>query len=457
MQANQTSNMRRTLLMGLSAGAFLNACGGGAGDDIGLQPRIIDFGADRANALVGETVRLTAVFANGSGRIEPMIGTVSSGIAVQSPPLAGPTRFRLIVRNGNAQVERELMMPVGYRNRYRVLAQSFNVARHAAVALGDGSVLAIGGSRGNFTLSNKLTRYDPATERFSDIGQLASGREYHSATVLADGRVLVVGGTISLAGFGASELIDPRSGAVTATGALQKHRQGHTATRLNDGRVLVIGGWGPGGDALGKHASAEIWDPTTGRFRLLPALMQTTRAGHTATLLNDGRVLVAGGFSGMAAYRFAERFDPATETFTAVASVHNEVRAMHGAHRLSDGSVLLLGGENASGSAASSAVLRYVPAQQRVDSAASLTAPRSIVASVLGAGDRVLLFGGADINLLATSTAESWQPDSGAAPLAAMPRTRIWHSTTMLADGRVLILGGEDHQHHFVGDALLYE
>lgn len=457
MNSIETGNSRRTLLLGLAGSALLAACGGGAGADQPSAPTISEFSADRGSALVGESVRLTAHFANGAGRIEPHIGAVSSGIAVQSPPLAAQTRFRLIVSKGSAQVSRELVMPVSYRNRYRALAQPFIGARHATVTLNDRSLLVIGGSRGEFSLSEKVTRYDPATETFSDIGALGSGREYHSATSLADGRVLVIGGTLSQPSFRASELIDPSSGAVTHTGPLRLRRHGHTATRLNDGRVLVTGGWGPDGDPSGLHASAEIWDPATGVFRMLPSLMQSSRGGHTATLLDDGSVLVVGGFSGLDSYRFAERFDPATETFAAVPSTQHAQRAMHAAHRLADGSVLLLGGENGNGTAPSTAVLRYVPAQQRIDTAASLVVSRSVVTSVLGADERVLMFGGIDADLLATASAEAYRSDTGGAPLAQMPETRVWHSATALADGRVLILGGEDYTHNHVARALLYE
>jgi hypothetical protein len=445
---------RREWLAGMAAGALLAACGGGASS----PPAIAEFSADRADAFVGETVRLTARFSGGTARIEPGIGTVTSGLAVRTPPLAGRTTFRLIVSNGVVQVERELQVNITYRNAYRVIAQAFVGVGHATALLKDGSLLAVGGSRGESTLSARITRFDPATETFADFGALASGRQFHVATVLADGRVLVSGGLVALSGHSAGEIIDPKTGAVTATGALQRRRHGHTATLLGDGRVLVVGGWGPGGDAMGLLSSAEIWDPATGTFRLLAATMANSRGGHTATLLADGHVLIAGGYSWSSSYRYAERFDPATETFLSVVSSQQAPRALHAAHRLDDGSVLLLGGESGDGSEATAAVLRYDPARRLIEPAAGLLAPRTgFLPGIVTADQRVLLFGGIDRDLLATRRSEAYQPAVGAAPLPDLPTTRAWHTATRLADGRVLLLGGEDHLRDYVRDAVLYE
>jgi hypothetical protein len=452
VDTRQSRRSRRVLLATIGAAALLAACGGDAPDG----PKIAEFSVDRPAVNVGETVRLTAHFSGGSARIEPEIGAISSGVPVQTPPLAGAVTFRLIVDNRVTQVSRTVDVSVSYRNRYRPLAQPFVSARHVAAQLGDGSLLIIGGDRGESVLSHTIVRYDPATERFSDIGSLGSGRAFHSATVLANDRVLVAGGIVALTGFNASELIDARTGGVALTGALNQRRHDHAATRLIDGRVLVTGGWAQGGSS-GPLASAEIWDPATGEFRLLPAPMVTARSGHTATLLADGRVLVAGGFSFAANYSYAEIFDPATETFTPVTGSQQEPRALHSAHRLADGSVLLLGGENGTSTAATAAVLRFDPLRGVIEPVAALLAPRSVVASVLAADERVLLFGGYDVNLLPASNAEAYRRDVGGTALSPLPQARVWHSVTRLSDGRVLVLGGDDSNGNLVAAALLFE
>jgi hypothetical protein len=131
-------------------------------------------------------------------------------------------------------------------------------------------------------------------------GSLNTGREYHTATSLTDGRVLVAGGGIAAAPqtyphpyTNSAELYDPATGTWTVTGSLHVPRLRHTATLLRDGRVLVAGGQG-----LGTYlAEAEIYDPAAGTWTVTGSL-NNARGLQTATLFSDGIVLVAGGFNG---------------------------------------------------------------------------------------------------------------------------------------------------------------
>ena len=103
------------------------------------------------------------------------------------------------------------------------------------------------------------------------------------------------------------------SGTFVATGSMHGPRDGFTATLLNDGRVLVTGGFD--GQVT---ASAELYDPSAGKF-ISAGTMSTPRARHTATLLADGRILIAGGSSGREPS--AELFDPSTGVFTPTGSM----------------------------------------------------------------------------------------------------------------------------------------
>src|SRR5690606_24351698 len=116
-------------------------------------------------------------------------------------------------------------------------------ARHAAVLARDGSVVVIGGSRGESTVSYSVNRFNPVTETFKRVGSLATGRESHTATPLPDGRILVVGGNSALNERVPAELVDEGTGAVTATGTSVAERRGHAAALLPNGDVLITGGY----------------------------------------------------------------------------------------------------------------------------------------------------------------------------------------------------------------------
>src|SRR5208283_3128535 len=146
---------------------------------------------------------------------------------------------------------------------------------------------------------------------------------------LADGRVLITGGLDSSGDpLSSAEIFDPAKGTYSTTGSMKTTRFGHTATLLGNGKVLVAGG---NPSSIGE-GTAELFDPATGIFTAA-GNMNAQRTGHTATLLKDGKVLVVGGavFVNPDAFPFqrgvwesiqtAELFDPASGTFTPTGSL----------------------------------------------------------------------------------------------------------------------------------------
>jgi hypothetical protein len=194
---------------------------------------------------------------------------------------------------------------------------TLNVPRwlHAAVRLGDGRVLVAGG--GAYTPTAEL--YDPATNRWTPTGSMSVDRYDFTATLLRNGRVLVVGG-YSLSSVGRStelsELYDPATGRWTSTGSLRTARRNHTATLLPNGTVLVAGGF----NSDGWLRSAELYDPAGGRWKRV-APMTTAREGASAVLLGNGRVLVAGG-GNPSALQSAELYDPVSGRWSRTGSMN---------------------------------------------------------------------------------------------------------------------------------------
>lgn len=206
---------------------------------------------------------------------------------------------------------------------------------HTATVLQDGRVLLAGGETA-LGLTDQSEFYDPATQTLS-LGPLAlAPRADHTATWLADGRVLVIGGRDTNGPLGSTEIYDPAAPAVSAFSAgpdLNLARSGQSATLLQDGTVLVAGG-----DSAG---TAEIYDPGTGQFTLLPAQLGTPRAFHGAALLNSGQVLLAGGSGGLTS---AEVYSPATGAFTPAANGLATGRLRPTLRVLPDGKVQIIGG-----------------------------------------------------------------------------------------------------------------
>src|SRR5271167_181684 len=179
---------------------------------------------------------------------------------------------------------------------------------------------------------------------FTPTGGMHAPRSGHRATLLSDGKVLVVSGD-----DGSAELFDPETGAFALTGSMTTPRHGATFTLLANGKVLVAGGYGPGSTGpLPRLLAAELYDPQSGSFTLTGD-MGVGRVLHTATLLANGRVLIAGGTDrsggGGAATASAELYDPSTGTFTPTGSMNTD-RAQHTATRMTSGEVLIAGGWN---------------------------------------------------------------------------------------------------------------
>jgi hypothetical protein len=289
--------------------------------------------------------------------------------------------------------------------------------------------------------------------------QMTTVRNFHTASPLANGKVLLAGGSGCSAASGGSnlataELFDPTTQMFTpVTSQMATPRADHTATLLNDGTVLIAGG-NPGGLA-NTTATAEIYDPATGVFASVGS-MTTPRQQHAATLLQNGKVLITGGTDtnidpGVQTQQLssAELYDPSTKTFTATGSM-SITRASHAATLLQDGRVLVTGGEwdlFFSRNFLNTAEV-YDPSGGTFSSTGSMSSVAAQHTSTLLANGQVLVAGGLiSGNPGGTSAiAQLYDPPSATFlnPTIAMIVARAQHTATLMSDGTVQLIGGTD-------------
>jgi len=329
---------------------------------------------------------------------------------------------------------------------------------HTATRLQNGKVLVVGGGGTNILDSAEL--YDPVTGMWSVTGSLNTPRGSHTATLLPDGKVLVVAGDTSdsLPYFGGTaELYDPSTGTWTLTGSLNVARFLHTATLLQSGKVLVAGGWGLGGFGLDSINSAELYDPASGEWSFTGSL-NVARYWHIATLLQDGRVLVAGGSNDgdlASALSDAELYNPVAGTWSTTGNLNTSV-VLHTATLLPSGKVLVAGGyiprflNGLASDISSNKAQLYDPAAGTWSQTGDLNSGRDSHTATLLPDREVLVVGGEawhgqypNLQVETLGGAESYDPNIGAwTSTSSLNTARSGHTATLLRDGRVLVAGG---------------
>jgi Galactose oxidase, central domain len=319
-------------------------------------------------------------------------------------------------------------------------------AGHTATLLQNGKVLIAGGYNDTEILAT-AELFDPTTGTFTPTGLMTTPRFSHTATLLQNGKVLIAGGSPSLGDLSGgddtddlstAELYDPTTGTFTATGSMSNQRSQHAATLLANGKVLLVGG------AVGN--AAELFDPATGSFSPTGDLIVGGRWGCTATLLNNGTVLIAGGrddenFWAGFPLNDAELFNPTTGTFTATGSM-TEFRFDHTATLLNNGQVLLTGGFN--GSPVTDAEL-FDPTTGSFSRTGNMGTARARHTATLLNDGTVIVAGGFSYKAPGSfSSVEVFDPTTNAfTPTGPMGAPRFSHAATPLGNGPVLVTGGQ--------------
>ena len=340
-------------------------------------------------------------------------------------------------------------MLVGFGTTHQAAAGSFartgqmttQRAEHTATVLPNGKVLVAGGSGDGLNGLASAELYDPTTGTWSLTGPLVTPRAGHIGVLLANGKVLVAGGYSTDNGqtrLSSAEIYDPASGVWTTTGSMSIDRYAARAVLLNDGKVLVAGGHSVqnGGAYL---ASAELYDPGSGTWSATGS-MAMGRYEHSMAKLNNGKVLVVGN-ANFPYLSTPELYDTDTGVWTTTGPI-NTARFDTALTLLKDGRAMVAGGEQAYEAGAMSSVEIFDPATGTWTTTAQLgMAKRAGTATLLPDG-KVLASGGSADGLV-LAEAEIYDPaEMTWTPTSAMNDARNYGTASLLANGKVLVAGG---------------
>jgi hypothetical protein len=320
-----------------------------------------------------------------------------------------------------------------------------------AFTLEDGRVLGIG-----YT----IWVFDPDTQAVETL--FTNDYRGFTATALLDGRILVAGAqdrSVSYCpdlGSDRAFIFDPSDFSMSSVGSMLEARSGHSATLLENGQVLIAGGCN-GISGINRYVdTAEIFDPATNTFFTAGSLT-SARFGHTATRLVDGTVLIAGGARDSDSVLSAELYMPMENTFREAATMPGDGRWLHTANLLASGKVLIAGGIPGWRAYYDpwdfQEVLLYDPAD---DSFAAVDGPDIMASSHLA----VSLPSTVDCpgTVLAAAGANGWKSFTDETmifdpvieqfyPTARIPTGRVYGAATVLKDGRILFVGGGCYHH----------
>ena len=418
--------------------------------------------ASQSTITLGDTVTFTATVTTGSGTPTGLVTFFDGATPLGSGTLA------VVGGNDQATFSTSLLSAAGSPHSITATYQgngTFTSSTSAAISetvnlrtsttgvvLNPTSVVVGQPSTATVTVTDSGSVPPGTADTFTATGAPAAGRTGFTSTLFADGLVLVAGGTnASNFVLNSAEIYSVSGAAFATTGNLHFARTGAVAVLLPSGKVLVAGG-SSDGTPNGALNTAELFDPVAGTFSLAGSgssnAMTAARFGTSATLLNNGQVLLAGGQNSTGVLNSAELYNPATDTFTATGNL-NAARTGAAATLLGTSKVLIAGGsaDATLDGALNSAELFDPTAGAFTAIASTLSVPRWQPAAGLLLSGKVLIAGGLH-GLGALASADLYDPVANTFTVSnnSMAQERANGSAIALPNGMVLLAGGTTNQ-----------
>jgi hypothetical protein len=404
-------------------------------------------------------------------------GTVSLAVPVVASLAGAYLHFQTLTFPGASSIIDQISIPVRVQFGFAEVPTALDATLITARALGatfvdanaaDGHVEVIlaGGGQGSFLGATGLASseaYDVRSMTVRPGPTLGAARALSTAVTLTNGRVLFAGGVDAVgAVLRSAEVYDPATNTFTPTGQMTVGRGLHAATLLADGRVLVVGGTTSFADAVsaaaGTQRTAEVWNPATGMWTRV-ADAPRNLLGHALTTLQNGSVLLSGGFQvnivlglpiPMGTVTACSLYNAGTNTWSGTGAMRRD-RLAHSLNTvlLADGRVLAAGGASSGLDPTTAAPIDGA----EVFSAGTWTALANLPSARAGhsatrlSNGKVILAGGAGGTLSAPAAiAEVLEFDpatNGFRPLSPLGTTRSFHGAAVTADGLLVLLGGQ--------------
>ena len=424
------------------------------------KPSLSYSGATGTSVTLGNSTTITPMTLNDGGKTatcstSPDLPTGltlhSSTCVISGTPVTilSATTYTITIANASSSARATVSLSIAQTPDTWYSSAPFEMERknHTATLLDDGKVLIVGGLGPGGEPREQAEVYDPSLNQWVGVDPpMTDARVYHSATKLPDGRVLVAGGedngsttyyrTVEIYN---STLDQKWQGARS----MIAERSKFTATLLDDGKVLIVGGSGNCGLGCAR-STAEIYDPASDTWTYTRGRLNSSRHSHQAIKLSNGNVLIGGGNDGSNQLLTTEIYDVATERFS-IATPYLGGSTNHTVTLdASTGTVIVAGG------------LAGIPVDTIAifDDLGGFTFTTFHLPTTRSGHTASLLSNG---NILFTGGMKSLSPgdilrDAELFSLASfgilpspspMNEPRVWHTATVLEDGRVLVIGGE--------------